>query len=154
MSVWITDVVNIIFAIILVLINGFFVAAEFALVKVRPSRLDEQVGQNSVFAATGRWLIQRMDASLSACQLGITMASPGLGWIGEPAIAHLLRPLLQAAGVVSEIWIHGIAFAVAFTAITAAHLVIGEQAPKIFALRRPEKVLLWMNTVRSSAVPP
>ena len=143
MSIWITDVVNIIFAIILVLINGFFVAAEFALVKVRPSRLDEQIGQNSIFAATGRWLIQRMDASLSACQLGITMASLGLGWIGEPAIAHLLRPLLLAAGIVSEIWIHGIAFAVAFTAITAAHLVLGEQAPKIFALRRPEKVLLW-----------
>jgi len=71
------------------------------------------------------------------------MASLGLGWIGEPAIAHLLRPLLQAAGVVSEIWIHGIAFAVAFTSITAAHLVFGEQAPKIYALRRPETILLW-----------
>ena len=103
MSIWITDVVNIIFAIMLVLINGFFVAAEFALVKVRPSRLDEQIGRNSVFAATGRWLIQRMDASLSACQLGITMASLGLGWIGEPAIAHLLRPLLQAAGRTTSI---------------------------------------------------
>jgi CBS domain containing-hemolysin-like protein len=71
------------------------------------------------------------------------MASLGLGWIGEPAIAHLLRPLLQAAGVTSETWIHGIAFAVAFTSITAAHLVFGEQAPKIYALRRPEKILLW-----------
>jgi CBS domain containing-hemolysin-like protein len=142
-STWIPDVVNIIFAIILVLINGFFVAAEFALVKVRPSRLDEQAAKNRTFATTARWLTRRMDASLSACQLGITMASLGLGWIGEPAIAHLLRPLLQAAGVASEIWLHGIAFAVAFTAITAAHLVFGEQAPKIFALRRPEKVLLW-----------
>jgi len=138
-STWISDVVNIIFAIFLVLINGFFVAAEFALVKVRPSRLDEQVAQNRTFATTVHWLTRRMDASLSACQLGITMASLGLGWIGEPAIAHLLRPLLQAAGVASEIWLHGIAFAVAFTAITAAHLVFGEQAPKIFALRRPEK---------------
>ena len=143
MSIWMTDVVNIIFAIILVFINGFFVAAEFALVKIRPGRIDEQVAQNRAFAATARWLTQRMDASLSACQLGITMASLGLGWIGEPAIAHLLRPLLQTAGVVSEIWIHGIAFAVAFSAITAAHLVFGEQAPKIFALRRPEKVLFW-----------
>ena len=143
MSTVTTDVINIIFAIILVLINGFFVAAEFALVKIRPSRLDEQVEKNQRFAATARWLAQRMDASLSACQLGITMASLGLGWIGEPAIAHLLRPLLQAAGVVSEIWIHGIAFAVAFTSITAAHLVFGEQAPKIYALRRPETILLW-----------
>jgi len=142
-STWITDVVNIIFAIFLVFINGFFVAAEFALVKVRPGRLDEQVAQNRTFATTARWLTRRMDASLSACQLGITMASLGLGWIGEPAIAHLLRPMLQAAGVATEIWLHGIAFAVAFTAITAAHLVFGEQAPKIFALRRPEKVLLW-----------
>jgi CBS domain containing-hemolysin-like protein len=138
-----TDVINIVLAIILVFINGFFVAAEFSLVKIRPSRLEEQVEKNLPFAATARWLTQRMDASLSACQLGITMASLGLGWIGEPAIAHLLRPLLQAAGVVSEIWIHGIAFAVAFTSITAAHLVFGEQAPKIYALRQPEKILLW-----------
>ena len=143
MSIWATDVVNICLAFFLVFINGFFVAAEFALVKIRPSRLNEQVEKNRPFAATAYWLTQRMDASLSACQLGITMASLGLGWIGEPAIAHLLRPLLQTAGVVSEIWVHGIAFAVAFTAITAAHLVFGEQAPKIFALRRPEKILLW-----------
>ena len=143
MSTVTTDVINIVLAIVLVLINGFFVAAEFALVKIRPSRLDEQVEKNQPSATTARWLAQRMDASLSACQLGITMASLGLGWIGEPAIAHLLRPLLQAAGVTSEIWIHGIAFAVAFTSITAAHLVFGEQAPKIYALRRPETILLW-----------
>nr|WP_275888944.1 hemolysin family protein [Desulforhopalus vacuolatus] len=130
-------------AIFLVIINGFFVAAEFALVKIRPGKLEEHVANNKPFAATAHWLTQRMDASLSACQLGITMASLGLGWIGEPAIAHLLRPLLLTAGVVSEIWIHGIAFAVAFTSITAIHLVLGEQAPKIYALRRPEKILLW-----------
>jgi magnesium and cobalt exporter, CNNM family len=143
MSTWTTDFINILFAVILVLINGFFVAAEFALVKVRPVRLDEQVEKNIPMAATARWLTQRMDAALSSCQLGITMASLGLGWIGEPAIAHLLRPVLQSAGVVSEVLLHGIAFAIAFTGITAAHLVLGEQAPKIYALRRPEKVLLW-----------
>ncbi|MBI9087238.1 MAG: DUF21 domain-containing protein [Desulfobacterales bacterium] len=133
-----TDVINIAFAIILVFLNGFFVAAEFALVKIRPSRFDAQLEKNRPFAATARWLTQRMDASLSACQLGITKASLGLGWIGEPAIAHLPRPLLLAAGVTSEIWMHGIAFAVAFTSITAAHLVFNEQAPKIYALRQPE----------------
>ena len=143
LSTWSTDIINIVLAIFLVVINGFFVAAEFALVKIRPSKLDEMVTNNQPFAVTARWLTKRMDASLSACQLGITMASLGLGWVGEPAVAHLLRPLLQAAGVVSEIWIHGIAFAVAFSAITAAHLVFGEQAPKIYALRRPEKMLLW-----------
>jgi len=142
-SAFTTDIIKISLAIFLVLINGFFVAAEFALVKIRPSKLDELVEQKQTFAATAQWLAQRMDASLSACQLGITMASLGLGWIGEPAIAHLLRPLLQAAGVVSEVWVHGIAFTLAFTSITAAHLVLGEQAPKIFALRRPEKILLW-----------
>jgi CBS domain containing-hemolysin-like protein len=143
MSFWITDFINIAFAAILVFVNGFFVAAEFALVKVRPGRLDELVRQGRMFATTARWLMQRMDAALSACQLGITMASLGLGWIGEPAVAHLLRPLLQGLGVTSEIWIHGIAFAVAFSGITAAHLVLGEQAPKIYALRRPETILLW-----------
>ena len=139
-----TDLANIFFAVVLVFINGFFVAAEFALVKVRPARIDEQVEKKVPFALTARWMVQRMDATLSACQLGITMASLGLGWIGEPAIAHLLRPLLKALWVVSEIWVHGIAFTIAFTAITAAHLVFGEQAPKIYALRRPEKVLLWL----------
>ncbi len=138
-----TDLTNIIFAIFLVFINGFFVAAEFALVKVRPSRIDEQVEKKVPFATTALWLIQRMDATLSSCQLGITIASLGLGWIGEPAIAHLLRPLLQALGIISEVWIHGIAFVIAFTSITAGHLVFGEQAPKIYALRQPEKVLLW-----------
>jgi len=143
MPTWTTDLINIAFAVLLVAINGFFVSAEFALVKVRPARLDEQAKKNVPFAATAQWLVQRMDASLSTCQLGITMASLGLGWIGEPAIAHLLRPLLLRIGVVSEVWTHGIAFAIAFTTITAAHLVLGEQAPKIYALRRPEKVLLW-----------
>ncbi|MGB3211098.1 MAG: hemolysin family protein [Desulforhopalus sp.] len=143
MSPWTADLINITFAVILVLINGFFVAAEFALVKVRQSRIEALVEKKLPFATTALWLTRRMDASLSACQLGITMASLGLGWIGEPAIAHLLRPVLKAVGILSEIWIHGIAFAIAFTAITAAHLVLGEQAPKIYALRRPERILLW-----------
>jgi CBS domain containing-hemolysin-like protein len=113
MSTWTTDVVNIIFAIILVFINGFFVAAEFALVKIRPSRLDEQVAQNRPFAETARWLTQRMDAALSACQLGITMASLGLGWIGEPAIATCCgrccrQPALfpRFGYMVSPLWWH------------------------------------------------
>ena len=96
MSTWVNDLVNIAFAVILVFINGFFVAAEFALVKVRPGRLDELVRQGRIFATTAKWLWQRMDASLSACQLGITMASLGLGWIGEPAVrragAQDIRP--------------------------------------------------------------
>ena len=140
---WTSDFFMIAGALLLVLINGFFVAVEFSLVKLRESRLDELVKKKRPLAQTASWLQRRLDASLSACQLGITMASLGLGWVGEPAVAHLIRPVLVMIGVSEEIWVHGIAFAVAFTTITAAHLVIGEQAPKIFALRRPETVALW-----------
>ena len=141
------DLIKIFTAIFLVLINGFFVSVEFALVKVRESRLVEMVKNQQRFSSTALWLVQRMDASLSACQLGITIASLGLGWVGEPAIAHLLRPVLLSVGVQSEILLHGIAFTIAFTLITALHLVLGEQVPKIAALRRPEATILW------SAVP-
>ena len=143
MPKWVFDCLNIVFAMILVVFNGFFVSAEFALVKVRKGRLDELVRKRRPFAETARWLFHRLDPTLSACQLGITIASLGLGWIGEPAFGRLLRPLLLSVGIVSEIWIHGVAFVIAFTAITAAHIVLGEQAPKIFAIRRPEIVLLW-----------
>ena len=137
MADWGSDVLKLAGALLLVLVNGFFVAIEFALVKVRESRLNELVRVRRPFAGTASWLHKRLDAALSACQLGITMASLGLGWVGEPAVAHLLRPLLIWLCISAEIWIHGIAFFIAFTTITAAHLVIGEQAPKIFALRRP-----------------
>ena len=143
MSDWMYDTTKIFIAFLLVLINGFFVGAEFALVKVRRSRLNELSRTGRVLAGTSIWLLNRLDGSLSACQLGITMASLGLGWIGEPAIAHLIRPLLVSAGIASEMLIHGIAFAIAFLLITAAHLVLGEQAPKIAAIRNPETAVLW-----------
>jgi CBS domain containing-hemolysin-like protein len=143
MDAWVTDLLKIMTALLLVMINGFFVAVEFALVKLREGQLNELIKKQRPFARTALWLQQRLDASLSACQLGITMASLGLGWIGEPAIAHLLRPLLIMVGITSDLWIHTIAFIIAFTSITAAHLVVGEQTPKIFALRRPETMALW-----------
>ena len=143
MTPWQYDLLMIFIAGLLVLINGFFVGAEFALVKIRESRLEEMVKERRPFASTASWLFDRLDASLSACQLGITMASLGLGWIGEPVIAHLLRPLLFSIGITSEILLHAIAFTIAFTVITAFHLVLGEQAPKIAALRRPETAVLW-----------
>ena len=90
------DVVMLSTATGLVVINGFFVAAEFALVKVRPGRIEELVRQRRAFARPARWLVRRMDKSLSACQLGITMASLGLGWVGEPVIARLLEPMFTA----------------------------------------------------------
>lgn len=142
MNPWTIDVIKISAALLLVLVNGFFVAVEFALVKLREGQLNDLIQKQRPFAKTALWLQHRLDASLSACQLGITMASLGLGWIGEPAIAHLLRPILMMLGVESDFWLHGIAFIIAFTLITAAHLVIGEQTPKIYALRRPETVAL------------
>lgn len=130
-------------AILLILLNGFFVAAEFALVKVRISRIEKLVRAKRPFATTARWLAQRLDESLSACQLGITMASLGLGWVGEPAFARLLQPILHALGIEDENVLHLIGFVVAFSVITGLHLVVGEQFPKIFAIRRPEPMLLW-----------
>lgn len=143
MPSWLIDLLEVGIAIFLVALNGFFVAAEFSLVKVRGSQIQELVRQNKPFAQTALWLVERLEDSLSACQLGITMASLGLGWVGEPAFARLLEPVFSAMGVTSPAVIHGFAFAIAFSLITALHLVIGEQAPKIFAIRHPEKMVLW-----------
>jgi magnesium and cobalt exporter, CNNM family len=143
MPPWVGNVIHILVALLLVVLNGFFVAAEFALVKVRGSQVDELIRLNRPFAKTAKWLADRLEPSLSACQLGITMASLALGWVGEPAFASLLEPAFRYLGVESEVVLHTMAFIVAFTAITALHLVVGEQAPKIFAIRRPDTMLLW-----------
>jgi CBS domain containing-hemolysin-like protein len=143
MSVYLLDSVNIILAGIFVLLNGFFVAAEFAIVKVRASRLEELKAQNKPFANTAIWLLKRQNLSLSVCQLGITMSSLALGWIGEPALAHLMRPAFLTLGITSEVILHTVAFTIAFTIITSLHIVIGEQVPKIYAIRRPGIVFLW-----------
>ncbi|MGL5632758.1 MAG: hemolysin family protein [Azovibrio sp.] len=133
----------IVIAFFLVLLNGFFVAAEFSLVKLRPTRV-------KAIAKTLGWrgrvlakVHRDLDAYLSACQLGITLASLGLGWVGEPAFAELLRPLLTAMGIQGEALVHGIAFAVAFFIISYLHIVIGELAPKSMAIRVPDKVSVW-----------
>ncbi|MCH2211177.1 MAG: hemolysin family protein [Fuerstiella sp.] len=127
----------------LVVANGFFVAAEFALVKIRPSRIDDMVNEGRRFAPAAKWLASRLEQSLSAGQLGITMASLALGWVGEPAFAKLVVPVLEFVSITNPRIQEVISFIVAFTVITALHLVIGEQAPKIFAIREPEKMLLW-----------
>ena len=130
-------------AVALIILNGFFVAAEFALVKVRISRIEQLHRDGKAFAGTAKWLAKRLDESLSACQLGITMASLALGWVGEPAFAALVEPVLGWAGITDERVIHVLGFAAAFSVITGLHLVVGEQFPKIFAIRRPEQMLLW-----------
>ncbi|MFZ6654352.1 hemolysin family protein [Undibacterium sp. TJN19] len=130
-------------ALLLVLLNGFFVAAEFGLVKLRQTRV-RSIAKTS--GLRGRLLLtvhQNLDTYLSACQLGITLASLGLGWIGEPAFARLLQPLFHVIGVTSAELIHGISFFFAFFVISFLHIVVGELAPKSMAIRMPEKVSLW-----------
>jgi CBS domain containing-hemolysin-like protein len=122
----------------LVAINGFFVAAEFSLVRVRREKMEALVEERARGAALSIRQLDAIDRYLSACQLGITMASIGIGFLGEPAIASLLEdPLGEVVG-------HGVAvalaFAVAFTVATALHITTGEQVPKIFAISRPEAV--------------
>jgi CBS domain containing-hemolysin-like protein len=120
----------------LVGLNGFFVTAEFALVKVRRSQLDTLAAQGNRRAAVARHVTQNLNAYLSACQLGITLASLGLGWLGEPFVARILQPLFLRSGIDSAAWTTSISFAIAFSIITALHIVLGEQAPKILAIQK------------------
>src|ERR1700754_2817354 len=126
--------------LLLVAANGFFVAAEFALVGVRSSRIETLAAAGSRTAKRLLELLKNLNADLSACQVGITLASLALGWIGEPAIARLLEGPL--AGRVSDWWPHSIAFLIAFSIITSLHIVLGEQAPKLMGLALAEKVAL------------
>jgi putative hemolysin len=128
----------------LVLANGFFVAAEFALVTVRKTRIDQLIAEGSATARVVRRALGDPDSYIAATQLGITMTSLGLGWIGEPALAVVLEPGL-AAMVGDRIAVatsHSIAFTVAFAIITALHIVLGELAPKTVALQHPERTSL------------
>ncbi|MCE9582171.1 MAG: CNNM domain-containing protein [Planctomycetes bacterium] len=119
-------------------LNGFFVLAEFALIKVRATRLRELSEGGSVNARHALAILARIDAHLSTCQLGITIASLALGWVGEPALARLLAPALHAVGIGSDTVVHTVSFAVSFLLLTGTHIIIGEQAPKLFAIRRAE----------------
>jgi CBS domain containing-hemolysin-like protein len=140
MSDTLQSVLLIVFALFLVVLNGFFVAAEFAIVKVRATRIEELAAKNAFGAKKAKEAVQHLDAYLSATQLGITLASLGLGYIGEPAFAHLLEPLLH--GHVSQRAVETISFAIAFTLITALHIVVGELAPKSLAIQKAEAVTL------------
>jgi CBS domain containing-hemolysin-like protein len=129
--------------LVLVLANGFFVAAEFALVSVRRSRVAELVTERRTNAKALQRATDHLDAHLAATQLGITISSLALGWVGEPALAHLIEPavawLPSTAGVVAA---HTIAVAISFVIITALHIVLGELAPKSLALQRSERTAL------------
>ncbi len=133
--------------LVLVGLNGFFVAAEFALVKVRDTQLQPLIAQGNRRARMASHILQNLDAYLSAAQLGITLASLALGWIGEPIFEALLKPVFDGVGWGGEEWHKvrsGIAFAVGFSVITFLHIVAGEQAPKSLAIKRPLEGALWV----------
>ena len=141
------NVLLVVLALLLVALNGFFVAAEFGIVTLRKTRVRAIAKTGGL---RGRILFKvhsQLDAYLSACQLGITLASLGLGWVGEPAFAKLLEPVFSLLGITSAQIIHGVSFVVAFSVISFLHIVVGELAPKSLAIRVPEAVGLW------SAVP-
>ena len=128
-----------------VLLNGFFVAAEFALVKVRASQLDTLIGGGKRGARLARHMTEgdNLDAYLSACQLGITLASLALGWIGEPFVGKLVQPLLFKFGM-GDVAVTWVSFILAFSFITFMHVVVGEQMPKSLAIRKSAPTSLWV----------
>jgi putative hemolysin len=129
----------------LVFANGFFVAAEFSIVTVRKTRVDQLIAEGVWGARAVRRAVSDPDSYIAATQLGITMASIGLGWIGEPALAALIEPSLSFLPTrISSATAHTVAVAVAFALITALHIVLGELAPKTVALERPDGTALWV----------
>ena len=125
----------------LIAMNGFFVAAEFCCVKMRPSRLETLIQEGNKRAVYAKKLTDELDEALSVTQLGITLASLGLGWVGEPFVAELILPVTQYFGL-GETLGHTISFALAFTLITSFHIILGELTPKSMAIANSEKILL------------
>jgi CBS domain containing-hemolysin-like protein len=137
------DFLLVFLALLLVVLNGFFVAAEFGLVKLRQTRIRAIAKTQGLRGRILGIVHAQLDVYLSACQLGITLASLALGWVGEPAFAGLLHPLFVALGITSENFIHLVSFGFAFLTISFLHIVVGELAPKSLAIRNPEIIGLW-----------
>src|SRR5262245_35372835 len=144
------DVPGIIFlkllaVVFLVLLNGFFVAREIAIVKVRASQLDALAAPSDGRARLARHITNHLDAYSSATQLGITLASLGLGWLGEPFLADMIEPFFALANITSPVLIETVSFALAFGTITILHIVLGELAPKSLAIRKAVPTTLWTS---------
>lgn len=133
---------KVLFVFFLVFMNGFFVAAEFAIVKVRATQIEPLARAGSARAQLAHHVIIHLDAYLSATQLGITLTSLGLGWIGEPFVAHLFEPIWVWAGVTDPAIVSAISFAIGFSIITFLHIVLGELAPKSLAIQKSQAVTL------------
>ena len=143
-----TPLIGILLVILLVFINGFFVATEFAIVAVRRSRLEEAANHGSMAAAAAKQVVDHFDAYLATCQVGITVASLALGWIGEPAIASLIEPPIEKlADTFAPALAHTVSIAITFILITTLHIVAGEQAAKGLALQRTEATTLFVSLI-------
>src|SRR6201999_3456420 len=138
-----STVINLLLAVFLLAANAFYVAAEFALVKARGFRIAPLAEENRFGARLVQRITQNIEAYLACCQLGITMASLGLGWVGEPTVSALLGPLLTPLGM-SEHALHFTSFLAGFLLFSSRHIVIGEQVPKPFATRQPVPVSQWI----------
>lgn len=136
-------IVNLLLALFLLAANAFFVAAEFALVKSRGFRINAMAEENQFGARLVKHILANIETYLACCQLGITMASLGLGWVGEPTVSALLLPLLTPLGMPAQA-LHVTSFLVGFLAFSSLHIVVGEQVPKTLAIRKPEPVSLWV----------
>jgi CBS domain containing-hemolysin-like protein len=138
-------VVNLLLVLALVLLNGLFVAAEFALVRVRQSRLQQLAEEGNARAKYALSVTRRLDAYLSATQLGITFASLALGWVGESTVAELIvMPALAAFHLENAFFAHTLSFVLSFASITFLHIVLGELAPKSLAIHKPDAASLWL----------
>lgn len=137
------EISRLLLVVVLVFLNGFFVAAEFSLVSVRRTRIEELVAKGNTTAKAAKKALSDPDSVIAATQLGITLASLGLGWVGEPALAVLIEPLVE---LLPEAWVglasHSISAVIAFSIITFLHVVVGELAPKSIALQYPEETSL------------
>jgi CBS domain containing-hemolysin-like protein len=129
--------------VLLVLVNGFFVAAEFAIVRSRPSRIQQRADEGERRAARATHQLEHVDEYVATCQVGITLASIGLGFAGEPAIADLIEPVI--GDMVGDGGSHAISFAIAYAVVTLLHVIFGEQAPKMLGIARAEDMLLWIS---------
>jgi len=138
-----STLVNLLLAVFLLAANAFFVAAEFALVKARGFRINALAEENRIGARLVQEILRNIEAYLACCQLGITMASLGLGWVGEPTVAALLEPALVPLHLTPSV-IHFTSFLVGFLVFSSLHIVVGEQVPKTLAIREPEPVALWI----------
>lgn len=139
-------IADILLTALLVFLNGFFVAAEFAIVKVRQSQIDLKANQGNTVAKTAQHILDNMDKYLSACQLGITLASLALGWIGEPVVAKMVRSFTDFFSLsITEESLHQLSIVIAFGLITVLHIVLGEQVPKTAAIRHPLNYTMYVS---------